>query len=271
MSDAYGNFETDDYIISAQVQGIVNDFKIREGITLGKGQVVGNIDSTQLFLKVKQLEAQKRTVASRINNLDAEVQVLLEQRAVLLKEKQRIENMLKEDAVPQKQLDDVNGQLDVIQGRINATKTQKANIYNELDGLTSRVLQIRDQLSKCTIINPAEGKVLEVYIKENELAMPGKPLYKMANLNKMYLRAYVSGALLPHVKLGQDAEVIFDLNNEENQVLPGEVVWIAEEAEFTPKIIQTKEERVNLVYAVKILVNNDGRLKIGMPGEVNFK
>ena len=270
-SDAYGNFEADDYIISSQVQGIVKTFLLQEGDKPAKNQVVGYIDSTQLHLKTEQLKAQKQTILSKTDNLQAEIKVLEEQKETLVTEKKRVENLLKENAIPRKQLDDVKGQLDVITSRVNAIKTQKRNIHNEAAVIQAQILQMEDQLSNCLIKNPEEGRVLETYIKKNELAMPGKPLYKIADAGKIYLRAYISGAQLAHVKVGQEAEVIFDLDKSENQTITGKVTWISEEAEFTPKIIQTKEERVNLVYAVKILVTNDGRIKIGMPGEVNFK
>ena len=179
---------------------------------------------------------------------------------------------MKEDgAATQKQLDDIKGQIRIIDKQILNIKTQFTAISKELDVLDAQTAMLTDQLKRCSIKPPTTGTVLETYVKQGELTAPGKPLYKMANLDKLNLKVYVSGAQLPNVKLGQEVEVIIDKTRKENQTLSGIITWISSEAEFTPKIIQTKEERVKLVYAVKVAVINDGSLKIGMPGKIRWQ
>jgi len=269
-SDAYGNFEVDDVIISAEANGKLMMLNIQEGQRLNNGKLVAAIDTTDLVLKRKQLKAQKTASASKLTNINSQIDVQEQQKANLTVDKNRVEKMLKDGAATQKQLDDINGNLDLIDKQISSIKTQKSAILAELDAIDAQVDQVNASIEKCQIINPITGVVLDKYAEPGEITAFGKPIYKIANTDEMYLRVYVSGAQLPNIKLGQEVQVLIDKDTETDQSLPGQVSWISETAEFTPKIIQTKEERVNLVYAVKIKVSNDGRLKIGMPGEVNF-
>ena len=269
-SDAYGNFEVDDVIISAEANGKLMMLNIQEGQRLNNGKLVAAIDTTDLVLKRKQLKAQKTASASKLTNINSQIDVQEQQKSNLTVDKNRVEKMLKDGAATQKQLDDINGNLDLIDKQISSIKTQKSAILAELDAIDAQVDQVNASIEKCQIINPITGVVLDKYAEPGEITAFGKPIYKIANTDEMYLRVYVSGAQLPNIKLGQEVQVLIDKDTETDQILTGQVSWISETAEFTPKIIQTKEERVNLVYAVKIKVSNDGRLKIGMPGEVNF-
>jgi hypothetical protein len=269
-SDAYGNFETVEVLVSSEVQGKLVQFTVDEGKTFKAGEMVGLIDTIQLTLKRDQLVAQRKASATKIENIRSQIDVQEEQKRTLLVDKNRIVNMLKDNAVPTKQLDDVNGKIKVIDSQIASIKTQNAAVANEIASIDKQIDQIRDQLNRCKIINPINGTVLEKYVEPSEIAAPGKALYKVADMDKMILRVYVSGSQLSSVKLNQKVKVFIDKNKDEKETLEGEVTWASPQAEFTPKIIQTKEERVNLVYAVKVSVKNDGRLKIGMPGEVKF-
>ncbi len=269
-SDAYGNFETDDVIISSEANGKLLFFDVEEGEKVEADKLVGIIDTTDLILKKKQLYAQEKAISSRLENIQSQINVQEQQKKNLLVDKKRIENLLKDGAATQKQLDDIDGKLDLIEVQISSIKTQNTTVLTELEVANTQIDQIGESIRKCNIINPINGVVLEKYAEPNEITAFGKPLYKIANLNDIYLRVYVSGAQLPHIKIGEQVEVLIDENEKTNKKLTGKICWISETAEFTPKMIQTKEERVNLVYAVKIKVKNDGSLKIGMPGEANF-
>lgn len=269
-SDAYGNFETEDVIISSESNGKLILLDIEEGKKLKLGDLVGLVDTIDLSLRKKQLFAQKSAIASRLQNIHSQIDVQEQQKRNLEVDKKRIENMIMDAAATQKQLDDVNGGLDLIEAQISSIKTQNIAVKSELVVVNTQIDQINESIKKCQITNPLTGIVLEKYAEQNEITAFGKPLYKIANTDVMYLRVYVSGAQLPHIKLGQEVEVLIDENEKSNRRLNGTVTWISENAEFTPKIIQTKEERINIIYAVKIKVKNDGSLKIGMPGEANF-
>jgi len=269
-SDAYGNFEVDDVIISGEANGKLVLFKAEEGKKLKKGELVAVIDSTDLNLKRRQLKAQLASVSSKIENINAQIDVREQQKKNITTDKNRVEKLMKGGAATQKQMDDVTGQLDVVEKEIASVKTQKTSVLAEGDAIKAQIAQVEESINKCVVRNPVAGVVLEKYTEPDEITSFGKPLYKIANLDEMTLRVYVSGAQLPHVKLGQVVEVLIDKDEDTDQKLSGRVSWISESAEFTPKIIQTKEERVNMVYAVKVKVKNDGTLKIGMPGEVNF-
>lgn len=270
-SDAYGNFEAVETIISAQASGELLLFSIEEGREISREKQVGLIDTTQLYLKKMQLMAQRQAVAGKVDNILSQIDVYQEQKQNLLVEKQRVKKLLKDGAVPPKQLDNIKGQLDVIDKQIRSVRVQNSNILSEVNAIDLQIRQIEDQLQKCTITNPVKGTVLTKYAEPHELTATGKPLYKIANLETVYLKVYVSGAQLPGIKIGQKVTVLFDRDAETNQSTTGEICWISEQAEFTPKIIQTKQERVDLVYAVKIRVKNSGAIKIGMPGEVLFE
>lgn len=269
-SDAYGNFEAIETIVSSEASGKILSLDVKEGQAIKKGEIVAYVDSAQLYYQEKQLEAKKEAVSSKIQNILAQIEVQQEQKQILLTEKKRLEKLFKDGAATQQQLDDINGKIKVIEKQIRSIKTQNSQVLNEIEALKWQIRQINDKISKCKIKNPVKGTVLEKYIQEHELVTPGKSLYKIADLDALDLRIYLSGAQLPHIKLGQEVQVLIDKNEKENQELTGTISWISDEAEFTPKVIQTKEERVDQVYAVKVRVKNDGRLKIGMPGEVNF-
>ncbi len=270
-SDAFGNFETDEVIVSSEANGKLEAFQIDEGQMLEKGKLIGYVDTTDLMLKERQLEAQKVAIASKIDNIQSQIEVQKQQKKNTLVEKARIENMLKDGAATQKQLDDINGKIDLIDKQIKSIQTQNISVQSEMQVINTQLMQLAESMRKSKIINPLNGIVLEKYAEANEITTFGKPLYKIANLDFMYLRAYVSGAQLPHIKLDQQVQVLIDDGKKTYRKLSGTISWISSTAEFTPKIIQTKEERVNMVYAIKIKVKNDGSLKIGMPGEVNFE
>jgi len=210
-------------------------------------------------------------VASKLANIKAQIEVQQEQKQNLLTEKNRIEKLYNDQAATKQKLDDINGKYDVLLKQIEATKTQINSIDKEMEVMDRQVDLIDEQIRKAKIINPVNGTVLEKYVEESEIAVMGKALYKIARLDEIDLRVYISGAQLPSVKIGQKVTVLVDKDAKTNQEFEGKVIWISDQAEFTPKIIQTKEERVNMVYAVKVRVKNDGTMKIGMPGEVIFK
>jgi HlyD family secretion protein len=269
-SDAYGNFETDEIIVSAESAGKLILLNIAEGQLLKKGYLAGMVDTTMLVIQRKQLNAQSRAISTKLQNIVSQIEVQQQQKKNLMVDKNRVENLLKDGAATQKQLDDINGKLDLIDVQIASIQTQKSTVYSEKEVVLTQIEQVEESLSKCSIVNPVNGTVLQKLAEENEITAPGKPLYKIANLDYLFLRVYADGSQLPHIKIGQEVEVVIDESVKENKTLSGNVSWISESAEFTPKIIQTKEERVNMVYAIKIKVKNDGSLKIGMPGEVNF-
>ena len=269
-SDAYGNFEATEIVISAEANGKLMRFIVDEGKRLEKGALVGFVDTLQLHLNYRQMQARRSAIASQIRNVRSEIAVLEEQKHIAQKEVVRFTLLVEDNAVAKKKLDDVQDQVRVISKQINATQTRNANIMAEVQAMDAQLKLIRDQLEKSVIRNPISGIVLTKYSEENEVVSYGKPLYKIADLDTLYLRVYISGAQLPGVKLGQSVEVLIDKNDTENETLTGTISWISDKSEFTPKTIQTKEERVSMVYAVKIRVKNDGRIKIGMPGEINF-
>lgn len=273
-ADAYGNFEARELLVPAETSGKIIQLDVEEGQRLAKGQLVAIIDTTQLHLKKLQLLASIQTISGKTQDIQTQIDVLQEQKKNLLREKARVEGLLADKAATPKQLDDIVGQIEVVDRQIVATKDQNKTfnkaVLGEIDPVRIQIEQIEDQLRKSYIYNPIDGTVLLKMAEATEFTGVGKALYKIANLEALELRAYVSGAQLPHVQIGDTVEVYIDENESENKKYSGTVTWISSEAEFTPKIVQTKEERVNLVYAVKIKVKNDGALKIGMPGEVLF-
>ncbi len=270
LSDAYGNFETIEYLISAEGNGKILELDLEEGAVITAGQVVGVIDTIPLHLQVVQLKAKIKAIRTQKSGVRAQIEVQKTQRQTLLVEKKRLENLLKDNAATGKQMDDLNGQLNTLDQQILATQSNYETIDSEMRAMEAQVKMVEDQLRRNIIVNPMEGTVLEKFAEPFEMAMAGKALYKIADLKRMILRVYISGDQLADVNIGQRAEVLIDEGDNSQQSLEGKVTWISDKSEFTPKIIQTKEERVNLVYAVKVEVRNDGRLKIGMPGEVNF-
>lgn len=272
--DASGSFETVETIISAESAGAIRQFNIEEGQTLKAGQAIGYIDSTQLFLKKKQLEAQIKAVLSARPDVAAQVAALQQQLKNAEKEQERFTNLLQGGAGTQKQLDDIKAQIEVIKKQIDAQESaltiSSGSISEQTSPLQIQIEQINDQLAKCKIVNPVNGTVLAKYAEANEEAAPGKPLYKIADISSLLLRAYITSGQLSQIKLERKVKVLVDDGPDKYKEQEGTIVWISDKAEFTPKTIQTKEERANLVYAIKIKVPNDGSLKIGMYGEVKF-
>ena len=272
--DASGSFEAEEVIISAEAQGILKEFKIEEGQVLSYGQKIGYIDSTQLYLKIKQLESQIEAMLGKKPNISIQLSALQDQLKAAEVERERVSNLVKGDAATPKQLDDVNAQVEVLKSQIEAHKStlniSSEGINKEIIPIQYQIEQLSDQLSKCTIINPLQGTVLTKYAKENEMSAMGKPLYKIADLSTLILRVYVSGDQLADIKLNQKISVMTDDGKGGYHTTEGIITWISDKAEFTPKTIQTKNERANLVYAVKVRVVNDGKYKIGMYGEIKF-
>lgn len=275
MADAYGNFEAREILVAAEVSGKLLDFTVDEGQFLEAGLQIGLIDTIPLHLRRMQLLASMGALRQKTQDAAPQIAVFEEQKRNLQREILRAEALLQSNAATPKQLDDLKGQLDVVQKQILAAKSQEqiANrgILSEQAPLEAQLRQIEDQIARCYLRNPASGTVLIKMAEPTEMAVAGKPLYKIADLRTMTLRAYFSGDQLPQIKIGQTVNIWIDQNKTTNQSLPGRITWISDQAEFTPKIVQTKEERVNLVYAVKIEVDNaSGMLKIGMPAEVTL-
>jgi HlyD family secretion protein len=286
--DASGSFEAEETIISSEATGTIKELKAEEGQALKAGETIGYIDSVPLFLKKKQLEAQLKATGKRIPNIASQTEYYRQQEAVtqsrlknLQHEQQRLQNLVKADAATPKQLDDINAQVEEAQkqlqvinsqraAQVSALQTQSASVSGDFLPLQVQIEQVNDQLSKSVIINPTEGTVLTKYAEANETTAPGKPLYKIADLSTLLLRAYITGNQLPLIKLNQKVKVLTDDGKGGYKETEGTVTWINDKAEFTPKTIQTKDERANMVYAIKVKVKNDGSYKIGMYGEIKF-
>lgn len=269
-SDAYGNFEATEVVISAEAQGVLQEFIIEEGQELKSGTAIGLIDTINLSLKREQLLTSKKAILSRILNINSQINVQEQQKENIIIEKNRLERLLIDGAATQKQMDDVMGSLRLVNSQIKSFETQKNLVLDEAKTIDVQITQVEENLKKCYLVNPVDGTVLTKIVEEKEIVSIGKPMYIIADLSKLELKAYISGSQLPQIKIGQEVEVLIDQDERDNQKMTGTVSWISQQAEFTPKIIQTKKERVNLVYAIKVLVKNDGSIKIGMPGEVNF-
>ncbi len=268
--DAYGTFEADEITISSMGTGQLLRFDIEEGMLLDSGQVVGYVDTTDLHLKKMQAIDQQAATSSRLGDLSAQVAVQEQNRENILVEQRRVAAMLKDGAATQKQMDDINSSLKLIDKQIASIKTQSTGITGTVSSIGQQIAQLEESIRKSAIVNPVKGTVLTKFAERDEVTAFGKPLYRIADMSTMTLRVYISGVQLPHVKAGQKVQVRFDKDEKTNSTLEGVVTWISPTAEFTPKTIQTKEERVNLVYAVKVQVVNDGSLKIGMPGEIKL-
>jgi HlyD family secretion protein len=286
--DASGTFEADETIVSSEMPGKILSFKVEEGMQIPKDSIVGAVDATNIDLQQQQVEASIHALNEKTANANPQIELLQNQLAVqqsqldnLLHERTRIENLLKSDAATPKQLDDINSQIDVVkknmavtQQQINVKKndiaTQNRSILSEAEPLRKRVAQLEDQQQRANIVNPVSGTVITKYAEAGEITSSGKALYKIADLSELNLRAYVTGVQLPIIKLGQQVKVMIDQGKKRYKEYSGTIIWISDKAEFTPKTIQTKEERANLVYAIKVKVKNDGYLKIGMYGEVKL-
>ena len=269
-SDAFGNFEADDQIVSSEIAGKLLSCDFEEGTTLTKGAQIAAVDTIPLVLQISQLVSQKETIQARKQSIKTQIAVIEQQKKNLGIDKARISNMLKDGAATQKQMDDVTGSLEVFNKQVGSTRSQELILSGEMEVVNTQLAQLQDKLNRCRIISPINGLVLERYKKTGELVGQGQSLYRIADVSTLNLRVYVSGDQLPHLKIGQKVKVLIDDTATKNRTMEGTVSWISSEAEFTPKIIQTKVERVKLVYAVKVKVSNDGFLKIGMPGEIKF-
>ncbi len=267
-SDAYGNFESVEYLIPAECQGKIMEFSVREGERLAAGKVLGYIDTVPLLLQREQLLAKAEAIRSQKEGISARIKVQETRKKNLLTEKERLEKLFNDNAATGKQMDDLEGQLEIVDDEIAATRSNYLTIEKEARTVEAQINTLDDQIRRSIITNPVKGTVLETYTEPFEMAVPGKALYKIADLDSMVLRVYISGSQLSGIRTGQKVRVIIDDPGQPE--LEGVVTWISNKSEFTPKIIQTREERVNLVYAVKVGVANDGRLKIGMPGEIVF-
>jgi HlyD family secretion protein len=269
--DAFGSFEATEVTVASLANGRILKLSVEEGQLIDSGQIVGFIDTTDLHLKKLQAEDQKSATASRKDDLAAQIAVQEQSRENILIEKTRVTNLLKDGAATRKQLDDINSNLNLIEKQIASVKSQYKGIESQLGSTQQQIAQITESIRNAYILNPVKGTVLTKFAENNEVTTFGKPLYRIADLREMQLRVYVSGTQLPEIKIGETVEVRYDKDETTNSKTEGIVSWISQTAEFTPKTIQTKEERVNLVYAVKVRVKNDGSLKIGMPGEIKLK
>ncbi len=267
---AFGNFESEEIIVSAESSGKLMEFSVSEGLKLEVGDYCGYIDTTQLYLKKLQLTSGIRSVSARLLQLDKQLMVNEVSMNNLLREKNRVVSLLGGGAATTKQLDDLNGQIDVLRAQTDASKAQKSVLHAERESLEIQILQLNDLIAKSIIHSPSQGIVLEKYLYTGELAVAGKPLFKIADLSELMLRVFVSGNQLEQIKIGSEVDVFIDGQDDSLRKFRGTLVWISGKSEFTPKIIQTRDERVNLVYAVKIRVVNDGSLKIGMPAEMRL-
>jgi HlyD family secretion protein len=281
-ADASGNFEADEVIVSAQQNGQLLSFTVKEGDTLPKGAVVGQIDVNGLALQKEQAEATINALREKTTDPQPQLALVRKQLAVqesqlkqLLHEQQRTENLVKADAATPKQLDDINAQVDQLQKQLVVTRqqltvsetnvaNQNRSVLSEKAPLEKSLARYDDEISKGVIVNPVKGTVLARYALQGEMAIVGKALYKIADTDTLLLKAYITGTQLPAIKLGQSVKVLIDAGEKEYKSYPGVISYISGKSEFTPKTIQTKEERANLVYAIKIRVPNDGYLKIGM-------
>jgi len=269
-ANAFGNFEATEVIISAETNGRIIQFDPVEGVKVDKGTMIALIDTTVLHLQKAEIDAGMKSVITRISSINAQNDILIQQIENLNINITRIGKMLKDDAATQKQYDDLTGQAAVLQKQITANNTQKTSVAAELSVSNSKKASVNEQIKRCTIISPLKGTVIEKYSEAGEITASGKPLVKIADLSVIKLKVYVSGAQLGKIKTGQTCTVRIDNGEKGYSSYPGTISYISEKAEFTPKIIQTKEERVILVYAVNIDVMNNGTLKSGMPGEAIF-
>ena len=272
--DAQGTFEATEVVVSSEATGRILSFEIEEGMPVKAGIVVGIIDSLQLHLQNKQLSAQLSALLDSRPDIKAQVAALREQIAKQKSELKRVENMLNDGAATQKQYDDIETQIRILDSQLFATLStldkNTSTINSNAEALEAQIAALADRIVKCRIATPIDGTVLVKYAEAGELAAIGKPLMKIADLDNMYLRAYFTSNQLSNLELGNEVTVTADFGGDERYDYVGRITWISPESEFTPKSIQTKDSRANLVYAVKIAVKNDGRLKIGLSGNVTL-
>lgn len=272
LSDGYGNFEATEIVVSSEASGKLIRYDVDEGLRFEKGQVAAVVDTTQLTLERRQLRAQLQALFAEKPSVAAEASVFRQQRRNIQRDLDRYTRLVSEGAVPSRTLESVQDQARVIDRQIQSVDSRTPAIDSQAKALVAQIGKIDDQITKSVVRNPARGVVLAKYAEPGEVITYGKPLYRIADTGTMYLRVYLSESQLPSVKIDQEVEVLIDEGKPASKRLKGRVTWISSKAEFTPKIIQTREDRVNMVYAVKVLVENtDGLLKIGMPGEIRFK
>jgi len=272
--DATGTFEATEIIISSETAGKLTQFVVDEGSVLKAGVEIGCVDTVQLYLKKKQLQASFQAVLSRKPDIAKQIAAVREQITTQKRELNRFEILVKNNAATQKQVDDIRSSIAVLEkqqeAQLSALKSSDRSLSDESEAVAIQIEQLNDQLMKSHISSPIDGTVLVKYAEPNELVTMGKPLFKIADLSEMTLRAYITNAQLNQIRLGQKVKVFTDSGKDAYKENEGVIYWISSQAEFTPKTIQTKDERENLVYAIKIRVKNDGLIKIGMYGEVKF-
>ena len=272
--DATGTFEATETTVYAEQSGVLLTFNVNEGDSISQGKTAGLIDTTQTQLKIRQLEATKQVYQSQKPDMERQIAATRQQLAKAKQEEQRYRELVADGAAPSKMLDDVKSQVKVLQKQLDAQvstlSTQLSTLNSQLSTADVQIEQLRDLLRKCHITAPARGTILEKYAERGELVATGKPLFKIADTQNMYLRAYVTSAQLQGIKLGQRVRVFADYGDQQKREYGGTIAWISSRSEFTPKTILTDDERADLVYAVKIAVKNDGYIKIGMYGEVKF-
>jgi len=270
QADAYGNFEATEVVVSAETSGRILKFDVTEGTEIDKGSEIALIDTTLFHLQKDEIDAGMKGVRTRISSINAQNDILTQQIDNLNVNIARIENMLKDDAATKKQYDDLTGQVAVLEKQIASNNTQKSSIAAELTVYESKKATLNEQATRSSVKSPLKGTIIEKYSEAGEITTAGKPLVKIADLSVIKLKVYVSGAQLGSIRTGQEVTVRIDKGKKDYTSFTGKISYISGKAEFTPKIIQTKEERVTLVYAVTIDVRNDGTMKSGMPGEAIF-
>ena len=272
--DATGTFEATETTVFAEQSGQLMTFSINEGDNIEANKEVGLIDTTQVWLKIQQLGATKEVYQSQKPDMEAQIAATRQQLAKAQQEEQRYKELVADGAAPSKALDDATNQVKVLQKQLaaqqSALSTSTRSLDKQMAATDVQVSQLRDQLRKCHIISPTKGTVLEKYVERGEFVATGKPLFKIADTEDMYMRAYVTSAQLQNIKLGQQVKVFADYGDGQRKEYDGTISWISSRSEFTPKTILTDDERADLVYAVKVAIKNDGFVKIGMYGEVKL-
>jgi HlyD family secretion protein len=269
-ADAYGSFEATEVVVSAETAGRILSYDMSEGSTVEKGQTIAVIDTTLLILQNEELEAGINGIRTKLTSINAQNEILRQQISNVEVNINRTEKLLKDDAATYKQMDDLTGQVAVLRKQIDANNSQKASVDAEMKVYESKRATLDEQIARCRVKSPIDGTLIEKYAESGEITAAGKPLAKIADLSVMKLKVYVSGTELEKIRTGQQCTVRTDKGKNDYNNLSGTISYISDKAEFTPKIIQTKEERVTLVYAVTIDVKNDGSIKSGMPGEAIF-
>lgn len=271
---ATGTFEATEILVSSEVNGRVLSFDVNEGDSVLEGELIGVVDTTQLHLKRLQLEASLGSLESSKSDVYKQIDVIRKQIETAEREKKRVENLLADGAATQKQYDDIVAQVELLKKQLVANESSLTNANRSIDGQSSsvavQIMQVNDMLERSVIVSPISGTILGKYVEAGELTAQGRPLFKIADMDNVYMRAYLTSEQLYSVKIGDSVKVFADYGNGKKREYDGEIVWISEQSEFTPKTILTDDERANLVYAVKIAVKNDGYIKLGMYGEIRW-